>query len=365
MIFAALHWFNPLVRTAWRNFRFDQEAACDACVLATTGRAERGIYARTLAKAASGHASAFASPMVAPDRLKERLAMMIQPDHSKARRRIGMMLAGTFLVATLVATATPVLADPVAPPAPLAAPAAPQPPAPPAPPAHPEGIHTIDISNDNGVHVTRIRRDDGTTVVLRTERRLSDAEIARHVREAEVSRAAAERDATTSRVMIRRVREGVPSEAEIAAIFSSTRADREAVRLHANTMREHAEAMRANADATRIRVDVQRIRADAHREASRALRRANAAVIADCGEGERTRQIVARSDEDGDEQKTVRVVACGGSPALQLEAMRSARRALADMDDHVALAAEHRASALAELDSEIADLEAEIADRQN
>ena len=370
VIFAALHWFNPLVRAAWRNFRFDQEAACDACVLATTGRAERGTYARTLAKAASGHASAFASPMVAPDRLKERLAMMIQPDHSKARRRIGMMLAGTFLVGTLVATATPVLADPVAPPAQPAAPAAPQPPAPPDPPAHPEDIHTIDISNDNGVHVTRIRRDDGTTVVLRTDRRLSDAEIARHVREAEVSRAEAERDATrhreTSRVMIRREREGVPSEAEIAAIVSSARADRDAVRLHSNTMREHAEAMRANADATRIRVDVQRIRADAHREAARALRRANAAVIVDCRDRDATRHVVERSAGDGDDQRTLRVVACtDGSPALQLEAMRSARRALAEMDDDVTLAAEHRLSALAELDGEIADLEAEIADRQN
>lgn len=364
VIFAALHWFNPLVRSAWRNFRFDQEAACDACVLATTGRAERGTYARTLAKAASGHASAFASPMVAPDRLKERLAMMIQPDHSKARRRIGMMLAGTFLVGTLVATATPVLADPVAPPAPPESamppmpPMSATPPMPPMPPAPVDGATEVHVTNDNGTHVTRIRRDDGTTVVLRTNRRLSDSEMDRMVGEADRSRADAERmvdDAEREdnrrerRIIIRERHDGEPSEAEISAIADEARA--------------HARVARA--EASRVRIDVQRIRADAHREARRALRRANAAVIADCGEGERTRQIVARSDEDGAEQQTVRVVACGGSPALQLEAMRAARRALADMDDHVALAAEHRLSALAELDGEIADLEAEIADRQN
>ncbi len=368
VIFAALHWFNPLVRRAWRNFRFDQEAACDACVLATTGRDSRGTYARTLAKAASGHMSAFASPMVAPDRLKERLAMMIQPDHSKARRRVGMLLAGTFLIGTLVATATPVLADPVAPPAPPAAPEAPQPPAPPAPAAHPQGIQTIDISNDNGTHVTRIRRDDGTTVMLRTDRRLSDAEVAEHVRDAEQSRAAAERDAArhreTSRVMIRRARESMPSEAEIAAIVADAQAEaRGEVRA---ARRAQADAARAHADATRIRIDVQRIRADAHREATRALRRANAAVIADCRDSDAARRVVERSGGNGDAEQSLRVVTCAdGSPALQLEAMRSARRALAEMDDHVALAAEHRASALAELDSEIADLEAEIADRQN
>lgn len=363
VLFAALHWFNPLVRAAWRNFRFDQEAACDACVLATTGRAERGTYARTLAKAASGHASAFASPMVAPDRLKERLAMMIQPDHSKARRRIGMMLAATFLVGTLVATATPVLADPVSPPEPHAPPAAPEAPEPPAPPAPPESLDiedaaTVDISNDNGTHVTRIRRHDGTTVVLRTNRRLSEADVNRMVREAERSRAEAERmvdedersdGQRRQHHIIIRERDAVPSEAEISAIVDSARA--------------HAQIARA--ESSRVRIDVQRIRADAHREAHRALRRASAAIVADCGDGERTRHIVARSGEGDDSERTVRVVACGGNPALQLEAMRSARRALAETEDNVALGAEHRASALAELDSEIAELEAEIADRQN
>lgn len=388
VVFAALHWFNPLVRRAWANFRFDQEAACDACVLATTGRDARGTYARTLAKAASGHMSAFASPMVAPDRLKERLTMMIQPDHSKARRRLGVLLASTILVGTLVATATPVLADPVAPPAPPAAPQppeapdAPQPPAPPAPPAHPDGIHTIDISNDNGVHVTRIRRDNGTTIVLRTDRRLSDDEIADHVREAEQSRAETERDAAeterdaaeaarearrhreTSRVMIRRHRESIPSEAEIAAIIDNARSEARAAARDAG--RAHADAARAQAEANRIHIDVRRIEADARREAHRALRRAHAARIIDCRDGDAARRVVERTGEVDGEARSLRIVTCtDGSPALQLEAMRSARRALAEMEDTVVLATEHRASALAELDEEIADLEREIADRQN
>lgn len=368
VIFAALHWFNPLVRTAWRNFRFDQEAACDACVLATSGRAERGTYARTLAKAASGHASAFASPMVAPDRLKERLAMMIQPDHTKARRRIGMMLAGTFLVGTLVATATPVLADPVAPPAPAAPPAAPEAPEPPVP-LNVDGATTVDISNDNGTHVTRIRRDDGTTVVLRTNRRLSEADVNRMVREAEQSRAEAERMVEDGerhdgrrerRVIIRERHEAAPGEEEISALVDSARE-----RAHVAIL-ARADAERARADASRIRIDVERVRADAHREARRALRRASAAIVADCRGSEAARQVIEQSSEQGDEDRTVRIVTCGnGSPALQLEAMRGARRALAGMEEHVALAARQRADALAELDEQIAELEREVADRQN
>lgn len=370
VIFAALHWFNPLVRRAWANFRFDQEAACDACVLAETGRDSRATYARTLAKAASGHMSAFASPMVAPDRLKERLAMMIQPDHSQGRRRIGMLLAGTVLIGTLVATATPVLADPVTPPAPPVAPQppeapnAPQPPAPPAPPAHPDGIQTIDISGEDGVYVTRVRRDNGTTVILRTDRRLSDGEVAEHVREAEESRVEAERDVRrhreTSRVMIRRGGDALPSAAEIAAIVADAHVEAGA------TARAHADAARTEAEATRIRIDVRRIEADARRDARRALRRASAAQIIDCSDGDTARRVVERTGDGDGEGHSLRIVTCtNGSPALQLEAMRSARRALADMEDTVALAAEHRASALAELDAEIANLEREIADRQN
>lgn len=371
VLFAAMHWFNPLVRRAWRNFRFDQEAACDACVLATTGRDARGTYARTLAKAASGHMSAFASPMVAPDRLKERLAMMIQPDHSKARRRLGMTLAGIVLVGTLVATATPVLADPVSPPdAPAApeAPAAPQPPAPPAPPAPVEDISTIDVSNDNGVHITRIRRDDGTTIVLRTDRRLSDHEIEVRVREAEQSRAEAEREAAhhreVSRVMIRRARDAMPSEAEIAAIVADARSEARSEAMVAR--RAQADAARVRADMARVHADAARVRADARREVRIALRQVNAAAVADCRGSEAARHVIERTSNDEGESNVLRIVTCGsGSPSLQLEAIRSARRAIAEMEDHASLAAEHRARALAELDEEIADLEAEIADRQN
>ena len=43
VIFSALHWFNPLMRHAWRAFRFDQEAACDAHVLRHVGGALRHL----------------------------------------------------------------------------------------------------------------------------------------------------------------------------------------------------------------------------------------------------------------------------------------------------------------------------------
>lgn len=377
VIFAALHWFNPLVRTAWRNFRFDQEAACDACVLATTGRAERGTYARTLAKAASGHASAFASPMVAPDRLKERLAMMIQPDHSKARRRIGMMLAGTVLVGTLVATATPVLADPTAPPVPAV---------PSAPPAPAEAVAstTIDISNDRGTHVTRIRRQDGSTVILRTAHALSEREIADMVRDAERSRAAAERDQARWEADHRREtgrmrahdgeradawdKEHIVGSARVSE-RDADRTRRDAARSRADAVRSRADAersrddgIRSRADAERVGAEAERIRADGYREARRAMRRANRATVSDC----RGREASGQSRNDDEDSNPHPVAICrNDSPALQLEVMRQTRRVLIEAMDHTAPVALQRASELADLDREIGDLEREIADRNN
>ncbi|MFM5907589.1 MAG: M56 family metallopeptidase, partial [Novosphingobium sp.] len=59
----ALHWFNPLAWLGWRAMRRDQEAACDARVLAGATRATRAEYGRLIAGFAQSPRLALAAPM--------------------------------------------------------------------------------------------------------------------------------------------------------------------------------------------------------------------------------------------------------------------------------------------------------------
>lgn len=345
VLFAALHWFHPLLGRAWRAFRFDQEAACDATVLARATPEERALYARTLAKAATGRTSAFASPMIGKERLKERLSMLAQPPASALRRRTGAALAAVSAIGLLAFTASPVSADPAvpAPPAPPAAPAALEAPEPPAPPVAPERrsevrVITIDRSQDDGDHVTRIVRDNGTTVVLRTNRPLGQAQVYAMVAEADASMEAAEaasaamdaarEEVTRHRISIHRSREAQRMDrAEVAAMVAHARAQaRTAI----------AEARLANGHA-------------------RTLIRARAC------DDEAEAELFDSAAGDDAARPRVRLVRCVQgvvTPQLQIEAMRRARSALASMDSRH-LPPEARDSALAELDEAIAAAEAE------
>ncbi|TCM21421.1 beta-lactamase regulating signal transducer with metallopeptidase domain [Novosphingobium sp. PhB165] len=59
----ALHWFNPLGWAAWRALRADQEAACDARVMAGCGREMRARYGRLIASFAAATRLSLAAPM--------------------------------------------------------------------------------------------------------------------------------------------------------------------------------------------------------------------------------------------------------------------------------------------------------------
>ena len=70
-VLLALHWFNPLAWYGWRAMRRDQEAACDARVLAGRDREERVRYAALIAGVATGprpiaFRGALAAPMACP-----------------------------------------------------------------------------------------------------------------------------------------------------------------------------------------------------------------------------------------------------------------------------------------------------------
>ncbi len=107
-LFVAAMWFNPLAYIARNAFRTDQEAACDADVLARCQTSPHA-YGSTLVKAARLH---LPEPALAAGRLplthalKERLTRMTYPAPSSRRRMIGFGAALVFGVSTLAITAS-------------------------------------------------------------------------------------------------------------------------------------------------------------------------------------------------------------------------------------------------------------------
>lgn len=191
----SLHWFNPVAWMAWRAFRFDQEAACDARVLRRRSAAERTAYARAIAKAATGHTLAFASPLNPKTKIVERLKIMKQKETSRTRKWLGGTLIGSGLVTAMAMTATvsyaiqPVMSPDV-------------PPGPEAPRASegPDAWEPLDTPDGpitpvirDGVYIYTVKRGRDN-VTLRLDRPTDRDEIERRVEEAISSRAMAEGD---------------------------------------------------------------------------------------------------------------------------------------------------------------------------
>lgn len=144
----AIHWFNPLGWMGWDAMRRDQEAACDARVVASRSRDERAAYAAIIADFARrpqiAPRPALAAPMACPvlgdKSIIHRLKSLPMDDGSRGRR---LAARGAVAAALLVVpmTASISYAEPVAAPEAPAAPFAPTAPvaaafaAPDAPPA--------------------------------------------------------------------------------------------------------------------------------------------------------------------------------------------------------------------------------------
>lgn len=164
----ALHWFNPLAWYGWRAMRRDQEAACDARVMAGRAEAERARYALLIANFAAGSRFALAAPMACPilgeKSIIHRLRSLAMPDISRRRRlagKTGFMAA--ILALPLTATITYAEASaqveevPVPPSAP-AAPDAPLPPAAPEAPVPPEAPLAPEIAHE--IRTARLEADE-------------------------------------------------------------------------------------------------------------------------------------------------------------------------------------------------------------
>jgi bla regulator protein BlaR1 len=107
----ALHWFNPVAWKAYRAFRTDQELANDAQVVGRASLSRRHAYACAIVKSVHGTGLTAACHLNTIRDLKRRLAMLVSPNTSRARRAGGHIavaitgLAGLGLTASGTATA--------------------------------------------------------------------------------------------------------------------------------------------------------------------------------------------------------------------------------------------------------------------
>lgn len=198
----ALHWFNPLAWVGWRAMRRDQEAACDARVLAGSDDTTRATYARLIADYARGPQPALAAPMACAVLVEKsvihRLRSLKMTQPSPRRRLIGrVLIGGAALALPLTASISYAANEQPAPPA--------APEAPPAPSAPPElSVSRIVITPAEGADKaavnqkvskivlidhkgpedgdetklsTRTVTRDGKTFVFKTSKPLSDEEV--------------------------------------------------------------------------------------------------------------------------------------------------------------------------------------------
>ena len=186
----ALHWFNPLAWAGWRAMRRDQEAACDARVIAQRGQIERAAYGEVIASYAAGPNLALAAPMACPmlgeKSVIHRLRSLNMSDVSTSRRVMGRaLLIGTAIALPLTATISYATEQADGAEQPTEA-------------AEVESYTIIDVedgayTDDPELHTKVIERD-GKKFVLKTTEEMSDAEAEARIAKAEASRMEIEKE---------------------------------------------------------------------------------------------------------------------------------------------------------------------------
>jgi len=348
----ALHWFNPLAWLAWRALRRDQEAACDARVVAGRDAAIRAAYGALIADYARAPrvslAASIACPVVGEASVVHRLRSLTMTDPTPTRRTIGrLLLAGAALALPLTASVTYAAAqDAAAPPAPPAAVAAPAAPEAPAAPRIMIIDHRDGADPKDPKLATRVIEKDGKTIVLKTAKPLSEAEVEQRIAKAEASMkdaeamvwSSTEKGADGKRKVITMVRTGDDKDGKAEA-------------------HETRRVMVLSGDAVAISGDgpassIATFRNKDGKPTSFAM--VTSGDVKACADGDEVRNIEQQDNKDGQRQ-VVKMRFChkGGTPALALEAMKKARDR---MKDNSALSAEMKDKILKNLDAEIARL---------
>ena len=319
-LFLCLSWFNPLAWMAWRAFRFDQEAACDARVLAGTDSSTRQRYGRALARAASSdHMPALAMAMAqnSPRNIIERLRRLMMKDTSTRRLWTGRtaIFVAAAIALPLTATVVPVFAldKPVAQDDTLTT-------------DHlttkiyirkqDEGdTQTITLGEDSDVPFVKSIQRDGKTIIVRSNREMTEVEVEKLVGDAESSSAQAEADC---------------GQAEAA------RGQAEAARGEAETARAHAIAMVHNMDVASYIPDID-----------------ISEITKNCEAGQPV--TTEATGFDGKNKSRVRIVMCGKGQAklAKAQAVQGLREARAEIVNDTDIPESMRKSILDSMEKQI------------
>jgi beta-lactamase regulating signal transducer with metallopeptidase domain len=330
-IILCLQWFNPVAWMSWSAFRFDQEAACDARVLAGKGAEERAIYGQALARTAFDGVPTFATALNSPKTIIERLRRLTMKDASTKRRMFGKLgvIAAAAIILPLTATIVPAV---VAQEAEKSADEAQK------PETVERHVKVIRLNRDgkdvhviahdgDGKEVTKLERE-GKTFIFRTDKKLSKDEVEKMVEEADKSREEAEAKIGDS---------GLGQSVIIAR-----------VRKNGKLVEEDADIAFVSADEFEItsyipEIDIQEIRAN-------------------CKHGEPVTTDV--SGFDGQNKSRVKIVMCGKGQAkvARLEAIKGLREARGEIASEKEMPETVRKDVIEKLEKEIRKLEAQ-ADR--
>lgn len=348
-IILSLQWFNPVAWMSWNAFRFDQEAACDARVLAGKGAEERAIYGQALARTAFDGVPTFATALNSPKTIIERLRRLTMKDASTKRRIFGKIgiIAAAAIILPLTATVVPAInaqddssaAD--------------------ASPKTVKQVKIIKINKDgktvdivgqdgDGKEVTKVERD-GNVFIFRTDKKLSQDEVEKMIDEAQTSSEEAD-EAMIRADETRMEAEAARGEAEAArGEAEMVRGEADAARAEAAAMRGHAEAMRVHAIAMSANyipeIDIREI-------------------TKNCKQG----QPVTTNVEgfDGTNKSRIRLVMCGKGQAriARVEAIKGLREARRDIASETEMPKAVRKDVIEKLEKEIRKLEAQT-DKSN
>lgn len=334
-IILCLQWFNPVAWMSWDAFRFDQEAACDARVLAGKGAEERAIYGQALARTAFDGVPTFATALNSPKTIIERLRRLTMKDASTQRRLLGKLgiLTAVAVILPLTATIVPavVAQDQAA-----------------AEDGKAEVVkrnvkiikikkdgETVDVvGHDGDGEVTKVERD-GKTFIFRTDKKLTEQEVEQWIEKAEKSRMEADKALAEA--------DGARAEADIA--------------------QGAAESAAAAAEGARAAAEVGR------REAIRVMTNMNIAsyipeidikeITKNCQEGQPVTTDV--SGFDGQHRSRIRLVMCGKGQAkiARLEAIKGLREARGDIDKDKDIPETIRKEVVEKLEQQIRKLESQ------
>lgn len=340
MVLAA-QWFNPLAWMALRAFRFDQEAACDARVLAGLSTNDRSdqthSYARAIAKSLAGPRLVLAAPMTSGTKVKERLHMLNQNPRLMPRPLTArLLLAGTVCGALALTVST------------LPA----------------RVVYANEPESD-----AQAKKDEPRVMIFTSERTasvdLSSDEKDKDDKKPIVSRiimhssSEGDGDGKPQVTVVNGGEAGAGLEALKAFRFAMPMMGVEQDELRATLKEQGVDD--AKADAIIKQLGSKRSFPGAHsfRFTTAGGGEALAMAQSRCKEGERPRVLVDRSQEGENGKATVRMIQCGGeiSRDKQVAAMKKARERLAAQTG-VGMSAEIRASVIADLDKSIAELEA-------